>query len=78
MNTHVISAGISQDIIKSIRFGYILRCFANNDDQLSFIVWEVLFGWLSHCRDNNSGQRSDERCDGFAKQDGESVSFMGS
>jgi hypothetical protein len=38
----------------------------------------VLFGWLSHCRDNNSGQRSDERCDGFAKQDGESVSFMGS
>jgi hypothetical protein len=77
INTNVISTGISKDIIKSIRFGYILRCFTNNDDQLSFIVWEVIFGWLSHLRDDNSGQRSDESCDGFAKQEGESVVIYG-
>lgn len=64
-HTHIISAGISKDVVQCIRFGDILRCFANNDYQLNFVVWEVILRRLSYFGDDDGGQGSNERCDGF-------------
>lgn len=55
MDTHIISSGIPKDIVESICLWDVLRCFANNNDQLNFVIWEVIFRWLSYFGDDNIG-----------------------
>ena len=65
--TYVIGSGVSKDVVQSVCFGYVSCWFADNDDQFDFVVWEVVFRWLSYFGDDDGGQGSDEGCDGFVE-----------
>jgi len=75
--THIVGTSVSKDIIKCIRLRDILGSFADDNNELHFVIREMVLRWLGHLWDYHGRQRANKRCDRFIEEDGESTRQVG-
>ena len=52
-STYVVCTSVAENIIESLRLGYVFGVLADNDSELDFVVGEMFLDGLSYARNPN-------------------------